>query len=108
MKAEQAREIHEICSREGYVLPTFHQGGFNPLQPCAAAGLFPTLRESGKVFHAYSPLAEGLLAKPTDEVVNATEGTRFTDMPNFGQIHLAEKDLEELRELTRLSKRNNR
>lgn len=95
-------EIYDICKKEGYVLPTVYQGGFNPLQRAAVEGLFPTLRKLGIVFYAYSPLASGLLAKPVDEILRPKDGTRFKEMPVFGQIYLSESNLEEWRKLTRV------
>ena len=87
----EVQQIHDICAKEGYVLPSVYQGGYNPIGRGAEATLFPLLRKLGMSFYAFSPLAGGLLAKPLQEVVRPKEGTRFEAMKVFGDIYLTEE-----------------
>jgi hypothetical protein len=43
LPAHEAQAIYDICAREGYVLPSVYQGGFNPVARGAEEALFPTL-----------------------------------------------------------------
>jgi aryl-alcohol dehydrogenase-like predicted oxidoreductase len=37
---DEVQTIHDICKKEGYVLPTVYQGGYNPLMRSADELLF--------------------------------------------------------------------
>jgi aflatoxin B1 aldehyde reductase len=66
--AAQVREIHGICKEKGYVLPTVYQGNFSPVARHLETLLFPTLKELGIAFYAYSPLAGGFLTKSAEQL----------------------------------------
>lgn len=100
IRAEEVQEIHDICKREGYILPSVYQGGFSPLHRKAAETLFPTLRKLDMVFYAFSPLAGGMLAKPIEKIVKPEKNSRFEAMPQFGNLFLHDVIIEELRKLT--------
>lgn len=99
LRDAEVREIYDICSREGWVLPSVYQGGFSPLHRKAADTLLPLLRELEMVFYAFSPLAGGLLAKPVEEILKPGKGTRFEAMPVFGQMFCNETIVGELARL---------
>lgn len=103
----QVQEIYDICNKEGYVLPKVYQGGFNPLFRKSADTLLPLLRKLDMRFYAYSPLAGGLLAKPIDEILKPLKGTRYHEMPVFGNMFLNETIIEGLRKLTELCDSHN-
>lgn len=102
ISAEEVQTIYDICKREGYCLPTVYQGGYNPLHRSAEIGLFPTLKKLGMEFYAYSPLAGGALAKPIDDLLKPKQGTRFAEMPVFGQLYANESMIKVLRKQTEL------
>lgn len=106
ISAAEVRQIHDICQREGYCLPSVYQGGYNPLFRSAEAGLFPTLRELGMKFYAYSPLAGGALAKPLDQILNPKEGTRFHEMPIFAQLYASDTAVTALKRQTELGEKH--
>lgn len=101
---EEVREVYEICKREGYVLPTVYQGMYNPLLRKATDTLIPLLRELGMVFYAFGPLVGGLLAKPIDEILKPLRGSRFDEMPVFGNMFLNDTIITEIGKLTELCK----
>jgi aflatoxin B1 aldehyde reductase len=84
----EVQKIHDICVREGYVLPSVYQGGYNPIGRGPERTLFPLLRKLHISFYAFSPLAGGLLAKPLSEITTPAKGTRFEEMKVFGDIYL--------------------
>lgn len=103
----KVQEIHDICAMDGYVMPKVYQGGFSPLHRKAADTLFPLLRKYDMVFYAFSPLAGGLLAKPIDDILKPLKGSRFDEMPVFGNLFLNETIIEELKKLTQLCNAQN-
>lgn len=106
ISADEVQTIYDICKREGYCLPQVYQGGYNPLNRSAEAGLFPTLRRLGMVFYAYSPLAGGALAKPIDELLKPKEGTRFAEMPIFATMFANDDAIKLLRKQTDLCEKH--
>lgn len=58
----QVAEIVGIATHHGWVKPTVYEGGYNAIERTAENELLPCLRYFGIRFHAYSPLAGGLLA----------------------------------------------
>lgn len=84
----EVQSIHDICAREGYVLPSVYQGGYNPIGRGPEKTLFPLLRKLHMSFYAFSPLAGGLLAKPLSEITSPKPGSRFDEMKVFGDIYL--------------------
>ncbi|OAL04347.1 Aldo/keto reductase [Phaeosphaeriaceae sp. SRC1lsM3a] len=59
----QVKEVHAICKEKGYVLPTMYQGNYSAVARHLETLLFPTLKELGLAFYAYSPIAGGFLTK---------------------------------------------
>jgi aflatoxin B1 aldehyde reductase len=67
---DEVQTIHDICKKEGYVLPTICQVGYNPLIRSADALLFPTLRKLGISFYAFSPLGGGYFTRTVEQLRN--------------------------------------
>ncbi|RSL60503.1 hypothetical protein CEP54_006745 [Fusarium duplospermum] len=67
--AEEVRSIHDHQRGKGWVLPTVYQGNYNPVARTYEKNLFPTLRELGIAFYAYSPAAGGFLTKTKQQVL---------------------------------------
>lgn len=65
---EEVRKIYDHQNLRGWVLPTAYQGNYNPLTRGFEKDLFPTLRELGISFYAYSPTAGGFLAKTKQQI----------------------------------------
>jgi len=99
LSALQVQEIHDICKREGYPLPSVYQGAYSPINRNAETGLFPTLRKLKISWYAWGPLAGGLLAKPIDQLLKPKEGTRFHEMPVFGDMYLKESNIAALKKM---------
>ncbi|KAH7885741.1 NADP-dependent oxidoreductase domain-containing protein [Phlebopus sp. FC_14] len=60
--AWEVSEIATIAKLKGWIRPTVYQGLYNALERNVETELFPCLRKHGLRFHAFSPLARGLLA----------------------------------------------
>ncbi len=58
---EAVARIRARCEASGWVLPTVYQGMYNTLTRAVAEELLPALRGVSMGFHAYNPLAGGLL-----------------------------------------------
>lgn len=99
LSAAQVQEIHDICKREGYPLPSVYQGAYSPIHRSAETGLFPTLRKLNIAWYAWGPLAGGLLAKPIDDLLKPKEGTRFHEMPIFGDMYLKKSNIQALKKM---------
>ena len=78
---EEVRDLWEYCKAKGYVLPTVYQGNYNAVSRHIETTLFPTLRELGIAFYAYSPVAGGFLTKSAKALKDGTEGGRFSADP---------------------------
>ena len=102
----QIQELHDICKQEGYPLPAVYQGLYNPITRASEKDLFPTLRRLNIAFYAWGPLAGGLLAKPIDELVKPKEGSRFHEMPVFGNMYLNESNIAALEKMNKVCKDN--
>lgn len=61
--AAQVKQVHKICTEKGYVVPTMYQGNYSAIARHLETILFPTLKELGIAFYAYSPIAGGFLTK---------------------------------------------
>lgn len=61
-------QAHEICSKNGYVLPTVFQGIYSPINRTLETEMLPLLRKFGMSFYAYSPLAGGFLTKTKEQI----------------------------------------
>lgn len=99
LSAAAVQEIHNICVREGYPLPSVYQGAYNPLHRSAEHELIPLLRRLNIAFYAWGPLAGGLLAKPIDELLKPKQGTRYHEMPVFGNMYLKESNIVALKKM---------
>lgn len=97
---DEVQKIYDICKENGYVLPSVYQGGFSPLHQGSKKTLLPLLRKLDMAFYAFSPLAGGLLAKNIDDFAKPAEGTRYHEMPVFGDLFLKDGIISELRKLT--------
>lgn len=93
----EVQRIHDICSKEGYVLPSVYQGGYNPIGRGPEVTLFPLLKKLNMAFYAFSPLGGGILAKPLSDIVNPAKGTRFDQMKVFGDIYLTDQITAQLK-----------
>lgn len=95
----EVQSIHDICTREGFILPTVYQGAFNPLQRGAEFALFPLLQRLGMNFYVFSPLAGGLFAKKLDEIRNPEKGSRYDAMKVFGDLYVNDDTVKALASL---------
>ncbi|KUJ23225.1 Aldo/keto reductase [Mollisia scopiformis] len=76
--ASYVREIYNHCKEHNYVLPSVYQGQYSPITRKQETDLFPTLRELGMSFYAYSPLAGGFLTKTRNALLDGgREAGRF-------------------------------
>ncbi|KAF2152978.1 aldehyde reductase [Myriangium duriaei CBS 260.36] len=66
--AEDVRRVDELAGEKGWVRPSVYQGNYSPVARLQEEVLFPTLRELGMAFYAYSPIAGGFLAKSRTEI----------------------------------------
>ena len=98
----EVQKIHDICSKEGYVLPSVYQGGYNPIGRGTEVTLFPLLKKLNMAFYAFSPLGGGLLAKPISELMNPAKGTRYDEMKQFGDIYLTEQIVGQLKKVQQI------
>ncbi|KAI9694250.1 MAG: hypothetical protein M1820_009108 [Bogoriella megaspora] len=83
--AQDVRAVHDHASAHGYVKPSVYQGNYSPVARRADTELFPTLRELGFGFYAYSPIAGGFLTKTKDQILGG-EG-RFHQRDALGQMY---------------------
>lgn len=75
--AAETRALHDYAKQKGYVLPTVYQGNYNAVARHIDSTLFPTLRELGIAFYAYSPVAGGFLTKTKAALEQGTADGRF-------------------------------
>ncbi len=106
LRADEVEKIHEICTREGYVLPRVYQGGFNPLQRRAEFELLPTLRKLGMCYYAFSPLGGGYFSRSVEELNAPPKGGRMDEMKIFKDIYVNETSLELLQKLSEVCERH--
>lgn len=104
LSPQMVQEIYDICKRDGYVLPTVYQGSYNPLHRACEQELFPLLRKLGISFYVWGPLAGGLLAKPIEELTKPREGSRYHEMPVFGNLYLNENNIAAIEKMTEVCK----
>ncbi|KAK4635730.1 Oxidoreductase sirO [Fulvia fulva] len=91
---DEVEEIHSTCSMNGWLAPTVHQGGFNPLSRAAEEKLFPTLRKLNMAFYAFSPLAGGYFSRSTDQLREPPAGGRYDQMKHFKNMYVNDLSLE--------------
>jgi aflatoxin B1 aldehyde reductase len=65
---DQVLEIYNYAKSRGYVLPSVYQSNYSLATRRLETELFPTLRELGMSFQAYSPMAAGFLAKTPEYI----------------------------------------
>ncbi|KAF7539436.1 hypothetical protein G7054_g2173 [Neopestalotiopsis clavispora] len=87
--AEQIDQVVQACKANNFVLPTVFQGRYNPVARIVEDELLPTLRKHNIMFVAYSPMAGGFLAKPTDAFRNHPDSFQGRwDREGFlGKVH---------------------
>lgn len=74
-------EAHNVCERNGWMLPTVYEGLYNPLSRHAERELDLCLSYYKMRFYAYNPLAGGLMTdKYKDRIIS--DG-RFKNRPNY-------------------------
>lgn len=90
---KEVQEIYDICKRNSWTTPKVYQGGFNGLARGAETQLFPTLRELGMSFYAYSPLAGGYFSKTSEQLRKPAQGSRMDQMKHFSSMYVDEGSL---------------
>jgi len=86
-EANDVRKIYDHCKAYGYVLPSVYQGNYNAVARAPETALFPTLRELGISFYAYSPIAGGFLTKTREQILEGAG--RFSTETYLGKIYNA-------------------
>lgn len=104
---EEVEEIHGICSKNGWIVPSVYQGGYNPLLRSAETELFPTLRRLGIVFNAYSPLGGGYFSRPTEQLRSPPAGGRMDQMKIFSSIYVNDLSMKLHETLEEVCQREN-
>ena len=104
---EEVQTMYDICSREGYVLPSVYQGAMNPIHRAAETGLMPLLKKLNMDYYVFSPLAGGLFAKPLSAIQNPEKGTRFDMMKVFGDLYLSDVNIESFQRLAKTCEKEN-
>lgn len=99
-RADEVHQIVDICRRNGWVLPSVYQGGYNPLLRAMEPALLPVLRSYGMAFYAYSPLGGGFFARPIEQLRTPPAGGRMDQMKVFQAIYVNDLSLELLQRLT--------
>ncbi|KAF9585938.1 hypothetical protein BGW38_010881 [Lunasporangiospora selenospora] len=84
--AWQVAQIHGICKRNGYILPTVYQGQYNAITRGIVRELLPCLRAHNMVFYGWNPVAGGFLSGKFnfDSEDNISKGGRFDSKSGFG------------------------
>ncbi|KAK0334890.1 hypothetical protein LTR59_013640 [Friedmanniomyces endolithicus] len=85
-QAADVRKVHAHCKEHGYPLPSVYQGNYSAVARKQEELLFPTLRELGMAFYAYSPMAGGFLTKSKSDI-EAGKGRFGTDTPLGRMYH---------------------
>ncbi|CAI6315130.1 unnamed protein product [Periconia digitata] len=93
--AQQVQQVYDIAKANNYVLPTIYQGNYSPVARHLETLLFPTLKNLGIKFYAYSPLAGGFLTKTAADI-DAGAG-RFNEKA-IGGLYKTLYDHAELRD----------
>jgi len=66
--ADEVRQIYNYTKEHGIVQPSVYQGNYSAVARKIETELFPTLRELGISFYAYSPIAGGFLVKTRQQI----------------------------------------
>eukprot|EP01112_Ceratiomyxa_fruticulosa_P019016 TRINITY_DN6159_c0_g1_i1.p1 TRINITY_DN6159_c0_g1~~TRINITY_DN6159_c0_g1_i1.p1 ORF type:complete len:363 (+),score=79.11 TRINITY_DN6159_c0_g1_i1:110-1090(+) len=84
-RADEVREILDICEKQGFVRPTVYQGHYNFIMRGVEEELLPLLRKERIAFYAYSPLASGFLnGKVQSKEEKPEAGSRFDSNTSVG------------------------
>lgn len=75
---KQFKIINELCEHNGWIKPTVYQGLYNAVSRDAEVELFPFLNALDIEFHAFNPLAGGLLAGKYSDVNERPSDGRFS------------------------------
>ncbi|EED13755.1 aldo/keto reductase, putative [Talaromyces stipitatus ATCC 10500] len=70
----EIEDVVRISKERGFVLPTVYEGNYNAINHLIEKKLFSTIRKYNMVFHAYSPIAGGLLAKTPHQIKEGGQG----------------------------------
>lgn len=70
--------INTICEQHGWIKPSIYQGLYNAVSRDIEAELIPFLLEHNVEFHAFNPLAGGLLAGKYSDVGSQPSEGRFS------------------------------
>ncbi|KAK5109099.1 hypothetical protein LTR62_007556 [Meristemomyces frigidus] len=92
--AQEVEEMHVICSKHGWIVPTVYQGMYNPLARTGEQTLFPTLRKLGMAFYGYSPMAGGYFSKSADQLRTPAQGSRMDQMKHFSNMFVNDVSLK--------------
>lgn len=76
-------DVYHICDKKGWVKPTVFEGIYNPLTRKAEIELNDCLNSLGLRFHAFNPMAGGLLTGRYGKYEDAPSDGRFTHRPNY-------------------------
>ncbi len=76
-------KIYYVCEKNGWPKPEVYQGMYNAVTRKVEAELFPALRDLDMQFHAYNPLAGGLLTGKYTSLETAPDDGRFAVMPHY-------------------------
>ncbi|GAB7346959.1 hypothetical protein MBLNU459_g2014t2 [Dothideomycetes sp. NU459] len=99
-RVDEVTEVVTICRKNGWILPSVYQGGYNPLLRTMEAELLPALRKYGIAFYAYSPLGGGFFSRPADELRLPPAGGRMDQMKHFQMMYVNDLSLKLLDALT--------
>jgi len=97
--AWQVAEIHYLCQKEGWPLPSSYQGMYNAVTRQVEAELFPCLRRTGMNFLAYNPLAGGVLSGRYSWSQQAPEQGRFKEYDFYCQRYWKQSYIQAVEEL---------
>ena len=76
-------DIYHVCNQRGWIKPTVYEGIYNPLARKVEIELMDCLRYFNIRFHAYNPLAGGLLSGRYKKMEEVPLSGRFVNRPNY-------------------------
>lgn len=88
LHVSEVDEIVAICRKNGWLLPSVYQGGYNPLLRSMEPELLPALRKHGMAFYAYSPLGGGYFSRPAEQLRQPPAGGRMEQMQHFQMMYV--------------------
>ncbi len=95
----QVAEVVETCRRQGWMEPVVYQGMYNALTRDVERELFPCLHNYDMRFHAYNPLAGGLLTGKHLSIDDIPDSGRFTVERGYLDRYWKQDYFEVLQEL---------